>query len=71
VAPGKYKFTFLDYAISSIFIAATFAILFCDTTIFPERLSKTTRDGIGTMDLGAGLILFTSGITARQARSML
>ncbi len=69
VGPGKYKFTFLDYAVTSIFIGATFAILFCDTSMFPDELSKTSIGGLGTMDLGAGLILFTSGITARQARS--
>eukprot|EP00826_Nyctotherus_ovalis_P028791 TRINITY_DN226_c0_g1_i2.p1 TRINITY_DN226_c0_g1~~TRINITY_DN226_c0_g1_i2.p1 ORF type:complete len:465 (-),score=84.08 TRINITY_DN226_c0_g1_i2:115-1509(-) len=68
MAPGKFKFTFLDHQISMIFLLICFAIMYCDTSMFDENLSKTTRDGIGTMDLGSGLILFTSGITSRQAR---
>eukprot|EP00826_Nyctotherus_ovalis_P051525 TRINITY_DN6443_c0_g2_i1.p1 TRINITY_DN6443_c0_g2~~TRINITY_DN6443_c0_g2_i1.p1 ORF type:complete len:464 (+),score=64.79 TRINITY_DN6443_c0_g2_i1:196-1587(+) len=68
VAPRKFKFAFLDHQISTVFLLICFAILFCDTSLFDNVLSKKTRDGIGTMDLGAGLILFTSGMTSRQAR---
>jgi hypothetical protein len=70
ITERKFKFTFLNYQLSIIFLLISFAILFCDTTLFDDSLSKTTKDGIGTMDLGAGLILFTSGITSRQARGM-
>jgi len=68
VAPRKFKFMFLDYQISTIFFLVCFGIMYADTTMFDKNLSKTRRDGIGTMDLGAGLILFTSGMTSRQAR---
>jgi len=69
ISEGKFKFTFLDYQLCTVFLLICFAITFCDTTLFDNDLSKTQEDGIGTMDLGAGLILFTSGVTARQARS--
>eukprot|EP00826_Nyctotherus_ovalis_P062047 TRINITY_DN8909_c0_g1_i2.p1 TRINITY_DN8909_c0_g1~~TRINITY_DN8909_c0_g1_i2.p1 ORF type:complete len:464 (+),score=83.66 TRINITY_DN8909_c0_g1_i2:237-1628(+) len=68
LAPGKFKFVFMDYQISTVFSLISFAILYCDTTMFDNNLSKTTKGGIGSMDLGAGLIIFTSGITSRQAR---
>lgn len=71
LAPRKFRFVFVDYQISTIFLLITFAILFCDTSLFDNVLSKTSRRGIGTMDLGAGLILFTSGTTSRQARGNL
>jgi len=70
IAPRKYKFFFLDNLISAIFLTVTTAILLCDMSYFPSSLSKTVKNGISTMDLGAGLILFTSGITARQARGI-
>lgn len=71
VEPMKFKFTFLDSQISIIYLIVSFAILFCDTTMFDNVLSKTTKGGIGTMDLGAGFILFTSGTTSRQTRGTL
>lgn len=71
VTAMKFKFTFLDDLISLIFFVVCFAILFCDTTLFDDVLSKTSKGGIGTMDLGAGFILFTSGITSRQVRGIM
>jgi hypothetical protein len=68
VAPRKFKFMFLDYQISTIFFLMCFGIMYADTSMFDKNLSKTIKNGIGTMDLGAGLILFTSGMTSRQAR---
>ncbi len=70
IAPHKYKFTFLDYTLGSVFLSTIFCILYCDTSLFPYGLSKTLKGGIGTMDLGSGVILFTSGITSRMARSI-
>jgi len=68
ISEGKFKFTFLDYQLCTVFSLICFAIIFCDTSLFDNNLSKTQENGVGTMDLGAGLILFTSGVTARQAR---
>eukprot|EP01022_Parablepharisma_sp_SALTPOND_P001034 TRINITY_DN105463_c0_g1_i1.p1 TRINITY_DN105463_c0_g1~~TRINITY_DN105463_c0_g1_i1.p1 ORF type:complete len:478 (+),score=32.11 TRINITY_DN105463_c0_g1_i1:180-1613(+) len=68
--PNKFQFVFLHNHISAVFLAMCFGIMFCDTLFFPDILSKTSKGGIGTMDLGAGFILFTSGVTSRQARDI-
>ena len=70
VAPGKYWMTFLNHNISAGFLSMCFGIFFCDTLFFPDELSKQYRDGIGTMDLGAGFILFITGATSRQTRDL-
>ncbi len=68
LGPDKYKFVFVDYLVTLAFLVGCFAVQFSDVAIFPDELSKTAVDGVGFMDLGAGLILFTSGLTSRQAR---
>ena len=61
---------YIDLVRSTINIITSVCILAVDFKAFPRKLAKTETFGVGLMDVGVGLYVFSNGIVASELKAV-